>query len=209
MTTQAPPPAAGAAPARTWEDWATRTTAILAVLAALSSGQWGASNLKAILEQGKVNDGWAFYQSKSIKEHLAGDSAELAAALAVDRPGAGLADLEKARRAERSRLAVEKQRLRDEVEAAEKRRDLIVERSFWFEMAFALLQVGVVLSTIGTAAKKKAIWVAAVLAGLLGLTLVANGFLRVVKAPAYARNLGLDLELKDPTQSPAPAPGSK
>ena len=37
-----------------WEDWITRTTAVLAVFAALSSGQWGASNLRAILEQGKV-----------------------------------------------------------------------------------------------------------------------------------------------------------
>src|SRR6185436_19390336 len=75
-----------------WEDWITKTTAVLAVFAALSSGQWGASNLKAILEQGKVDDGWSYYQAKSIKNHLAEHMQGLAGALAADRPGAAGAD---------------------------------------------------------------------------------------------------------------------
>ena len=62
-----------------WEDWITRTTAVPAVFAALSSGQWGASKLRAILEQGMVDDGWSYYQAKSIKNHLAG-------AMAADPP---------------------------------------------------------------------------------------------------------------------------
>src|SRR3954468_10407330 len=82
-----PSPAQPADPAPgTWEAWVNRTSAILAVLAALSSGQWGASNLRAILEQGKVNDGWAFYQAKSIKGHEAENVAGLATALAADLP---------------------------------------------------------------------------------------------------------------------------
>src|SRR5581483_11802843 len=66
------------------EAWMTRTTAILAILAALSSGRWGASNLWAILEQGKVNDAWGYYQAKSIKQHMAANSANLAEALHAD-----------------------------------------------------------------------------------------------------------------------------
>src|SRR6185436_8028046 len=68
-----------------WEDWITKTTAVLAVLAALSSGQWGASNLKAILEQGKVDDGWSYYQAKSIKNHLAEHMQGLVAAMAAEK----------------------------------------------------------------------------------------------------------------------------
>src|ERR1700689_791301 len=64
-----------------WYDWANRTTAILAVVAALSSGRWGASNLQAILEQGKVNDTWAYYQAKSLKQHDAEQMRDLTTAL--------------------------------------------------------------------------------------------------------------------------------
>src|SRR6185436_2777515 len=78
----------GATAKKGWEDWIARTTAVLAVVAALSSGQWGASNLRAILEQGKVDDGWSYYQAKSIKNHLADHMQSLAAAMAADRPPA-------------------------------------------------------------------------------------------------------------------------
>src|SRR5277367_331184 len=63
------------------ETWITRTTAILAVVAAISSGRWGACNLQAILEQGKVNDTWSYYQAKSMKQHEAEQTRDLAAAL--------------------------------------------------------------------------------------------------------------------------------
>src|SRR5204863_5669335 len=89
-----------------WEDWIARTTAVLAVLAALSSGQWGASNLRAILEQGKVDDGWSYFQAKSIKGHLAEHMQGLAGALAADRPGQDAALLKY-----RAELEVEAKRL--------------------------------------------------------------------------------------------------
>src|SRR6516165_10491675 len=69
-------------------EWIARTTAILAVIAAISSGRWGASNLQAILEQGKVNDTWAFYQAKSMKQHEAEQTRDLARAMAPGQPAA-------------------------------------------------------------------------------------------------------------------------
>src|ERR1043165_10040448 len=92
-----------------WEDWITKTTAVLAVFAALSSGQWGAANLKAILEQGKVDDGWSYYQSKSIKNHLAEHMQELAGAMASDHPPA--AGKESALEKYRAKMEAEVKRL--------------------------------------------------------------------------------------------------
>src|SRR5579863_154337 len=69
-------------------EWIARTTAVLAVIAAVSSGRWGASNLQAILEQGKVNDTWSYYQAKSMKQHDAEQTRELAKALAPGQPAA-------------------------------------------------------------------------------------------------------------------------
>jgi hypothetical protein len=186
-----------------WEDWITKTTAVLAVLAALSSGQWGASNLKAILEQGKVDDGWSYYQAKSIKNHLAEHMQGLAAAMAAERPAAAgqesaLGKYRAEMEEEAKRLAGEKAKIEAEVHGYERARDAFVERSFWFEIAFACLQAGVVLCTIAAASKKKGLWMMAMVAGLLGALFVVNGLGRFVQTSEYSKKLGPKLEIQDP-----------
>jgi len=186
-----------------WEDWIAKTTAVLAVLAALSSGQWGASNLQAILEQGKVDDGWSYYQAKSIKNHLAEHMQSLAAAMAADHPPADGKESAMVRyraemEAESRRLSTEKATIGQEVRGYEAARDACVERSFWFEIAFACLQAGVVLCTIAAASKKKGLWMAAMVAGLLGAFFVANGLGHFIQTPEYSKKLGPKLGIQDP-----------
>lgn len=201
-----PEAASAPVPKSRWEDWIAKTTAVLAVFAALSSGQWGASNLRAILEQGKVDDGWSYYQAKSIKGHLAEHLQSLVAALAVDRPPAAGQDsqLLKVRaemEAEAKRLSVEKAAIEKEVHEYEQARDSYVERSFWFEIAFACLQAGVVLSTIAAATKKRGLWMTSIVAGLLGALFVANGLGHFVQTSEYSKKLGRKLEIKDPLKA--------
>jgi hypothetical protein len=193
--------------AKGWEDWITRTTAVLAVVAALSSGQWGASNLRAILEQGKVDDGWSYYQAKSIKNHLAEHMQGLAGAMAAEHPAAAgqesaLLKYRGEMEVEAKRLSIEKAAIEKEVHGYEQSRDSFVERSFWFEIAFACLQAGVVLSTIAAAAKKKGLWMGAMVAGLLGAVLIVNGMGHFVQTPEYSKKLGPKLEIKDPLKAP-------
>jgi len=196
---------AAPSPENRWKDWITRTTALLAVLAALSSGQWGAANLRSILEQGKVNDGWSYYQAKSIKNHLEEDMRDLSAALAADFPPAAgresalvayHAKMEK----ETGRLLAEKEELAHEVRGYEQARDRFVERSFWFEIAFACLQVGVVLCTIASGSGKKALWIAAMIAGLAGSLFIANGLGHFIKTPGYAAKLAPTLGIHGPSK---------
>lgn len=199
----------GSAAKKGWEDWIARTTAVLAVFAALSSGQWGASNLRAILEQGKVDDGWSYYQAKSIKNHLADHMQSLAAAMAADRPAAdgkesALVKYRAEMEAESKRLSTEKATIEQEVHGYEAARDAFVERSFWFEIAFACLQAGVVLSTIAAAAKKKGLWLTAMVAGLLGAIFVVNGLGHFVRTTEYSKKLGPKLGIQDPLKPQAP-----
>jgi hypothetical protein len=190
-----------------WEDWITKTTAVLAVFAALSSGQWGASNLKAILEQGKVDDGWSYYQAKSIKNHLAEHMESLAGAMAADQPAApgkegALLKYRAEMEAEVKRLADDKAKIEAEVHGYEASRDRYVERSFWFEIAFACLQAGVVLCTVAAASKKRGLWMTAVIAGLLGALFVVNGLAGFVRTPEYSKKLGPKLGIQDPLKAP-------
>jgi hypothetical protein len=169
-----------------WNDWATRTTAVLAVIAALSSGRWGASNLQAILEQGKVNDTWSFYQAKSIKEHGLESTRDLAKALSANETGDradALAALSRRADAQATLEAADKAKQMKAAGEFQTRRDTMVERGFWFEISFAALQLGVVLCTVATAAKTKWLWLSSIAIGLLGLVVLINGFGLYFRAP--------------------------
>lgn len=157
------------------EAWIMRTTAILAVLAALSSGRWGATNLKAILEQGKVNDAWSYYQAKSIKQAIAQNSAELASSLRADTA------LVASFRAEAKRYNEEKKDCQNDAETFQLVRNHAVEQSFWFEISFACIQLGVVICTIAAGTKSKPLWIGALLLGAFGLAMFLNGLFLFVK----------------------------
>src|SRR5256885_16240739 len=85
-----------AAPRRQWVDHAARTTAVLAVLGAVSSGQYANQFSRTILAQAEASDQWSYYQSKSIKKHLMNAQIELLTAMATSAPQAA-ADLDKLR----------------------------------------------------------------------------------------------------------------
>lgn len=52
-----------------WQGWLALSTAIMAVLAALTTLYMGKYSSRAIMAQGQESDQWAYYQAKSIKQH--------------------------------------------------------------------------------------------------------------------------------------------
>jgi hypothetical protein len=196
-----------------WEEWANRTTAILAVVAALSSGRWGASNLQAILEQGKVNDTWAYYQAKSLKQQGAEQMRDFARALIPGETPERAASLEKlqatldkhAKAEEKDKLLRQKHALEFEI-----RRDRLVESSFWFEISFTGFQLGVILCTIATGTKRRWPWTAGIVCGALGLIILVNGFAHFYHAPrSWYQGVSAEMSYEGtPTSAPAAsAPG--
>ena len=169
-----------------WQQQAARATAVLAVVAALSSGRWGASNLQAILQQGKVNDTWAYYQAKSIKQHEAEQTRDLATALSSGETGDRAAALQKlvARLDEEAkREEQEKMQRQLDAEKFQAQRDRLVESSFWCEVSFAFLQLGVILCTIAAGAKARPLVFIGIACGLLGVVMLINGFVHFYPAP--------------------------
>src|SRR5437660_5372693 len=77
-----------AAPRRQWIDHAARTTAVLAILAALSSGQYANQFSRTILAQAEASDSWSYYQAKSIKRHIVEGQIALLTAMALTDPNA-------------------------------------------------------------------------------------------------------------------------
>src|SRR5207253_11244976 len=85
-----------AAAKRHWIDHAARTTAVLAVLAAVSSGQYANQFSRTILAQAEASDQWSYFQAKSIKKNIQAGQLEMERALTAGRPelAAGMAQLE-------------------------------------------------------------------------------------------------------------------
>src|SRR5205085_454191 len=77
-----------AAHKRHWLDHAARTTAVLAVLAAISSGQYANQFSRTILAQAEASDQWSYFQTKSIKRHIVSGQIALLKAMALTDPKA-------------------------------------------------------------------------------------------------------------------------
>jgi hypothetical protein len=164
-----------------WHEHVPRTTAVLAVLAAVASGSYAGQFSKTILAQAEASDAWNYYQAKSIKKHLSQNQYDMAHAFSQGRPemAEALGVLEqktiaaaKKYESELKDLEANGNRLQDEKRLHQKQGDR-------FQIAFVVLQAGVVLSTIAASARRKELWAAALTAGVLGLLMVANGFLLV------------------------------
>src|SRR3954467_4627 len=149
-------PVEDAAPRRQWVDHAARTTAVLAVLAAVSSGQYANQFSRTILAQAEATDQWNYYQAQSIKRHIVAGQASLLQALALTRPEAApqlnslqTEDQEAVKKYERE-LAEAKTK----AESVEAMRRLHEKQGNWFQGAFIVLQAAVVLCTIAASSKR-------------------------------------------------------
>lgn len=163
---------------RNWVDHAARTTAVLAVLAAVSSGQYANQFSRTILAQAEASDQWSYYQAKSIKRHLIGGQVELLRAMATASPQAAPA-LEKLQQDDAASVKRYEQELAEALVKArtiEAEKDLHQRQGNWFQGAFIILQAGVVLCTVAASAKRRELWALAIALGLAGLAVVGWGF---------------------------------
>ena len=178
-------PIGEAAHKRHWVDHAARTTAVLAVLAAVSSGQYANQFSRTILAQAEASDQWSYYQAKSIKRHIVAGQVELLRALATTAPQAQAA-LDKLQADDVASVKKYEQELAEaKIKAVKIETDkrLHERQGNWFQGAFIILQAGVVLCTIASSSRRKELWVLAIALGLAGLAVVGYGFMLGLKPP--------------------------
>ena len=167
-----------AAHRRHWLEHVPRTTAVLAIVAAVSSGQYANQFSRTILAQAEASDQWSYYQAKSIKRHLVAGQVELLQALAKTRPDAA-AELGRLEEKDSALIKKYEKELADaqvKADSIEKDKSRHQRQGDRFQYAFVILQAGVVLATIAGSARRKELWVLAIICGLVGLAMVANGY---------------------------------
>jgi hypothetical protein len=165
-----------------WMDHVARTTAVLAVLAAVSSGSYANQFSRTILAQAEASDQWSFYQAKSIKRHIQVGQLDMERALTAGRPelAEGMAKLEAQTNAATQRYDAELAEIRAKAESLDAAKVKHQRQGDRFQYAFVILQAGVVLCTVAASARRKELWLVAIACGVAGLLMVGNSYLLLV-----------------------------
>jgi len=179
-----PAPEAKAAPVAVlkerWTQLVALTTTVLAVCAAISSLKGGGYSTKVQLATTRENDKWAQYQSKSIKQNLFAVEQSLLQVQALEARApeakAAIAARLSKLQAEVERYDQEKAQLKTEAEAIQHDETSWQRIGGSFGLAVMLLQIAIMLSSVGALMKKPAMWVVGLVFGSVGLTYMANGF---------------------------------
>jgi hypothetical protein len=167
------------------------TTAIFAVILAITS--LGGSNAmkEMILAQQQASDQWSFYQAKVIREHLYRQQKQR---LELDllekealKPGVrqryeALLQ-ETAKQAER--YGKEKKDIRKAAEKLEHERDIYRTKDPYFDYAEVLLQIAIVMASIAILAHSRSMFIFALAAASLGALFSLNGFLLLFRLPFF------------------------
>jgi len=166
------------------------TTAIFAVLLAITSLGGNNAMKEMLLAQQLASDQWAYYQSKAMREHLYRtnilrtelDLLERGAAMkpAVRKQfDAMLRDM----KAEEARFKSEKVKIQDEAKGLEAERDRNRAKDPYFDYAEVLLQIAIVMASISILAASRQIFIFSSACAALGTILMLNGYLLLFKIP--------------------------
>ena len=168
-------------PKEPWIQWVALTTTILAVCAAISSLKASSYSTRVQVQTTKEANHWAYYQSKSIKEHsyrMNRDILRYANLLGNPSPQvqqfltAKIKDYDQ----EINRYDLEKKQIKTEAETIIKEQEFLKRHNAAFSLAVMLLQIAIMMSAVAALIKRKSMWFAGLALSLVGLVYMANGF---------------------------------
>ncbi len=171
------------APKETWITWVALTTTILAVLAAIASLRASSYSTRVQLATTKEANQWAYYQSKSIKEHSYALNRDILASvklLETKNPKVQkfLTDKIKEYEGEIVRYDKEKYQIKKDAEDIIKEQEGYKKKNGDFALAVMLLQIAIMCSAVGALIKKKIMWLMGLILGSWGIYYFVMGFLR-------------------------------
>jgi len=167
------------------------TTALYAVLLAVTSLGGNNAMKEMLLAQQQASDQWSFYQAKVIREHLYRQHQQR---LELDLLEKETLKPEVKKRyeallqktgKEADRYGVEKKDIKQEAEKLEHERDVNRNKDPYFDYAEVLLQIAIVTSSIAILASSGAMYGFSMVCAALGALLTLNGFLLLVKIPFF------------------------
>ena len=164
-----------------WLQWVALTTTILAVAAAISSLRASSYSTQVQLHTTKEANQWAYFQSKSIKEHTFALTRDLLVAIGrLEKQNPALQEFLQPKikefNGEIARYDTEKKEIKGDAEKLIQEQEVLKRHNAAFATAVMLLQIAIMLSAIGALIKGKLLWFIGMLMGVSGITYMLNGF---------------------------------
>jgi len=156
------------------------TTALYAVLLAVTSLGGNNASKDMMMSQQQASDQWSYYQGKTIREHLnSTQKLLLTTRLAEDLTPAAREKIEQAvaqLEKDEARYHAEKQEIEHKAKELEAERDHNAAKDPYFDYAEVLLQISVVLSSIAILSKARPVFYVSIATASVGALLCVNGF---------------------------------
>ena len=168
------------------------TTAIYAVLLAITALGGNKTMKEMLLTQQQSSDQWAFYQAKVIREHLYRsqkmrmevDLLERSDHIKPEARGK-LENLIKKMDEEESRYNSEKKEIEKEARKLEQERDHYRAKDPYFEFAEVLMQIAIVMSSIAILSTSRPVYFFSIASAFLGAFLSFNGYFMIIHLPFF------------------------
>jgi hypothetical protein len=148
----------------TWISWVALSTALLAVLAAITGLLSGKHANEAMMSQIEAANQWNYYQAKSIKSSVLDVKMSLAAA--VDEKD----------RAKAARYEEEQAGIKAEAEHKAAEAKVNFHRHEVYAHGVTLFQIAIAVAAISALTKKRRFWVVSLAFGAAGCVFLAIGF---------------------------------
>jgi hypothetical protein len=163
-----------------WLSWVSLTTALLAVCTAIATLAAGKNSTRMQLMATDEANAWAFFQSKSIKQHsceVARDLIEVESALTSSTQMLAVLDRKlQTYRADIGRYDREKSEIKSQAEDLAAKEKEAKNRSLHFTMAVVFMQIAIMLSSTAALLRKKPAWVVGMVFWVVGVAFFANAF---------------------------------
>jgi uncharacterized protein DUF4337 len=168
------------------------TTAIFAVVLAITSLGGNHAMKEMLLAQQQSSDQWAFYQSKVIREHFY-KIEKMRIEAYLQQWGASMKPevtekyetMLKTIKGEELRYNAEKKKIEQDAKDLEHERDLNRSKDPYFDYGEVLLQISIVMASISILAVSRYMFYFALIPAGLGSLFMLNGYLLVFRLPFF------------------------
>ena len=168
------------------------TTAIYAVLLAITSLGGNNAMKEMLLASQQSSDQWAFYQAKVIREHLYRSQKMRLEIDLIERSDRVRAEVKERLEAllkkiadEEARYNAEKKEIEAEAKKLEHERDLNRAKDPYFDFAEVLLQIAIVMASVSILSVSRPVYYFSMVSASLGALLSLNGFFLIVRLPFF------------------------
>ena len=152
------------------------TMSVLAVLVAIVTVLGHRTHTEAVLMQARASDQWNLYQAKKIRQNDTQLSVDLLGSLALRDAGAAQATAA-AYKAHMKKWAGDLDQEQEVARGFEEKVEQAEKKAGRFDLGEALLEIGLVVTSITLLTRLRLYWWLGMLFGLLGLLAAANGML--------------------------------